>query len=169
MGRTDHPSLAPDPRRVRLNPRPHCPNDPKPPARKWNRRQTRHDSRAHNQPPTPNHYTASILGATRPSPESARKIEVKDLDETKIERVEEVDLLARKAADAGALVDLYFSKSAREASAKASRIVTDMHGTRLRGGLKGRDVIEGNDNEAKAARDELVIQLRRELGEPAVS
>ena len=94
---------------------------------------------------------------------------VKDLDETKIERVEEVDLLARKAADAGALVDLYFSKSAREASAKASRIVTDMHGTRLRGGLKGRDVIEGSDNEAKAARDELVIQLRRELGEPADS
>ena len=91
---------------------------------------------------------------------------VKDLDETKSDRLGEVTSLARAADDAGALVNLYFSKDAWVASAKAVGIVRDMHEDRRQGGLKGVDAINNSDDKAKAARDELIIQLRRDLGGP---
>jgi hypothetical protein len=67
---------------------------------------------------------------------------------------------ARASADAGALVDLYFSKSVRERSEQVSGIIVDMHLRRLHGQDLG-----DRDDAAKRARRELVNEMKRQLGE----
>jgi hypothetical protein len=67
---------------------------------------------------------------------------------------------ARASADAGALVDLYFSESVQERSAAASGIVVDMHLRRLADRELG-----DRDKDAKAARHELINAMKRQLGE----
>jgi hypothetical protein len=85
---------------------------------------------------------------------------VNDLDRESGESRGEAVAAARASADAGALVNLYFSKSVQERSAAASMIVVDMHLRRLAGSDLG-----DRDNAAKIARDELVDEMKRQLGE----
>src|SRR5664279_6319274 len=89
VGRTDHPSLAPDPRRVHLNTATPCPSDPKPQPPQVEPAPTRHDSRAHSQPRSRNHYTASTLDATKPSLKSARKIEARSVENLSLIHISE--------------------------------------------------------------------------------
>jgi hypothetical protein len=85
---------------------------------------------------------------------------VNDLDPGSGESRGNAHVAARASADAGALVHLYFSKSVQERSTAASGIVVDMHLRKLNGlGLDNRD------NAAKTARDELVDEMKRQLGE----
>jgi hypothetical protein len=85
---------------------------------------------------------------------------VNDLDRKSTDSVAKATTTARASADAGALVDLYFSKNVQERSAAASEIVVDMHMRRL----EGRDVGD-RDHAAKAARHELINAMKRQLGE----
>ena len=85
---------------------------------------------------------------------------VNDLDPKNSESVGQATAAARASADAGSLVDLYFSKSVHERSVVASAIVADMHMRRRHG-----DDLGDRDNEAKTARDELIIAMKRQLGE----
>jgi hypothetical protein len=85
---------------------------------------------------------------------------VNDLDPKNPESVSQATAAARASSDAASLVDLYFSKSVHERSAVASAIVADMHMRRRRG-----DDLGDRDNEAKIARDELIIAMKRQLGE----
>lgn len=86
---------------------------------------------------------------------------VNDLDRNDSESVRKATTAARASADAGALVELYFSKSVLERSRTASAIVVDMHIRRL----EGRDLGD-RDHAAQTARDELIIAMKRQLGEP---
>jgi hypothetical protein len=85
---------------------------------------------------------------------------VNDLDRKSTDSVTKATAAARASADAGALVDLYFSKNVQERSAAASEIVVDMHMRRL----EGRDVGD-RDHAAKTARHELINAMKRQLGE----
>ena len=85
---------------------------------------------------------------------------VNELDRNDSESVRKARVAARASADAGALVELYFSKSVQERSETASQIVVDMHVGRL----QGRDLGDA-DKDAKTARDELIVAMKRQLGE----
>lgn len=85
---------------------------------------------------------------------------VNELDPNNAQSRGKATAAARASADAGALVDLYFSKSVQEWSTAASEIVVDMHMRRL----EGRDLGD-SDNEAKAARHELINAMKGQLGE----
>jgi hypothetical protein len=89
---------------------------------------------------------------------------VKDLNESEQEQCDKVQAYARASEDAGALVDLYFSKTVQDLSATAADIVEEMHRARLRGGLRD-DVMRARDSEAKAARDKLINEMKLQLGE----
>ncbi len=85
---------------------------------------------------------------------------VNDLDPSNDESRGRATTAARASSDAGALVDLYFSKSVHERSAAASAIVAEMHERRR----LGRELCS-RDEVAKAARDELINAMKRQLGE----
>ena len=85
---------------------------------------------------------------------------VNDLDPSSDESRGRVTTAARASSDAGSLVDLYFSKSVHERSAAASAIVAEMH----EGRRDGRE-LGSRDEDAKAARDELINAMKRQLGE----
>ena len=85
---------------------------------------------------------------------------VNDLDRNDSESAGKATAAARASADAGALVELYFSKSVQERSRAAGAIVADMHRCRR----EGRDLGD-RDNAAKTARDELITAMKRQLGE----
>jgi len=85
---------------------------------------------------------------------------VNDLDRNDSESVGKATTAARASADAGALVELYFSESVHERSEAASAIVAEMHRRRR----EGHDLGD-RDNAAKTARDELIIAMKRQLGE----
>jgi hypothetical protein len=91
---------------------------------------------------------------------SAFRRAVNDLSRDDSASVGRARTAARASADAGALVELYFSTSVRERSTAASQAVVDMHLRRL----EGRDLGD-LDSVAKAARDELIIAMKRQLGE----
>jgi hypothetical protein len=75
---------------------------------------------------------------------------VNDFDRNDSESVGKATTAARASVDAGALVELYFSKSVQERSEAASAIVADMH-TRRRG---GRDLGD-RDNAAKTTKADI--------------
>jgi hypothetical protein len=85
---------------------------------------------------------------------------VNDLDRNSSESVGKATGAARASADAGALVDLYFSQNVHEQSKAASAIVVDMHMRKLH----GRDLGE-RDNDAQQARQELINAMKHQLGE----
>lgn len=85
---------------------------------------------------------------------------VNDLDKDNPESVDKATVAARASADAGALVELYFSKSVQERSMAASAIVDDMHMLKLWG-----HELDDRDKAAKTARDELIISMKSQLGE----
>jgi Ni/Co efflux regulator RcnB len=89
---------------------------------------------------------------------------VRDLNEKDKEALVQVQAYARASADAEALVDLYFSKTVQDLSADAAKIVADMHTARSDGGLRGT-AMKAKDNDAKAARDMMINEMKRELGE----
>ena len=91
---------------------------------------------------------------------NAFRREVNDLNRDSSESRSKAAAAARASADAGALVDLYFSKSVQERSDEVSGIVVDMHMRRLH----GEDLGDRNDA-AKSARRELVNEMKRQLGE----
>ncbi len=85
---------------------------------------------------------------------------VNDLDRNNSESISKATAAARASADAGALVDLYFSHRVHERSKTATEIVVDMHVRRL----EGRDLGD-RDNDAQRARQALINAMKRQLGE----
>ena len=79
VGRTDHPSLATDPRRVHLTPVTQCPTTRNPNPRKWNRRQpdTTVGPTANSRSRTP--YPAAHLNHIKPSSGNRAKSRLKPI------------------------------------------------------------------------------------------
>ena len=86
---------------------------------------------------------------------------VNGLDPNNAESRDKATVAARASADAGALVELYFSNSVWELATAASQVVVDMHVRKL----SGEHLSDEDTNNAHEALQKLIKAIKPEVGE----